>query len=121
MQGWPASYEHIPGAPHDADWPHDIRRERDAFLVGADGSWVAGENGPEVTEDLVSLLRKAITWKGEATMDNPLTRNARGKHVLICGQAARKIVERMAGVKVHPEDWPQSNIPKACSRRCGCP
>jgi hypothetical protein len=95
--------------------------ERDAFLVGDDRSWVAGAGGPEVTEKLVSLLGAGITWKGQASVRNPLTQNARGKHALICGQAAHKIVELMAGVKMRPEDWPHSKIPKACSGRCGCP
>jgi hypothetical protein len=29
----PDCYEHIPGAPHESDWPSDLRGTRDVFLL----------------------------------------------------------------------------------------
>ena len=100
VRGWPPSYAHIKGATHVQDWKGDIWRERDAFLAGDRGSWVAGAVGPEVTENLVSLLGAGINLKGETTVQNPLTKNSRGKHAVVEGAAARKIVNLMRAKRV---------------------
>lgn len=85
-------YEHIPGAPHSGSWRKDIQGDRDAFLVGGSDSWVAESDGPPVTQQLVDLLGTGITWKGEPSVRNPLTRNARGKFALVEGDAALSIL-----------------------------
>lgn len=120
LPGWPSSYEHIPGAPHLEGWRNDIRGERDAFLVGDVRSWVAGDDGPEVTMDLVSLLRAGVTWKGEPTLENPLTKNARGKHAVVEGAAARRIIDLMRPKRMRSTES-SSRAFNACHGRCGCP
>jgi hypothetical protein len=92
IRGNPELYEHISGAMHPLKWPTDIRGDRDVFISGANGSWVAATEGPLVTTELVNLLQNKITW-GTATIENPLTRNARGKHVCLTGEIARRIIE----------------------------
>jgi hypothetical protein len=72
LPGEPACYEHIRRGPHSDDWRTDIKGERDAFLVGDKASWVLESEGPEVTQELIGLLRKRITW-GQPTIRNPLT------------------------------------------------
>jgi len=36
-----------------------------------------GDKAPNVTEELVELLKEGIKWKGQATVHNPFTENAR--------------------------------------------
>jgi hypothetical protein len=85
----PDCYEHIPGAPHEDDWSNDVRGNRDVFLVGDSTSWLASTNGPEVTPELIHCLRAGITWKGEATIENPLTKNARGNIEILCANSSQ--------------------------------
>lgn len=89
----PKCYEHIPGAPHEDDWENDVRGDRDVFLLGDRNSWIADESGPEVSNELVEWIKTGITWKGEATSSNPLTENARGKHVVLEGDIADRVIE----------------------------
>jgi hypothetical protein len=116
--GDPEAYEHIPRATHSTDWWTDIDGKRDAFLVGKRGSWAAGPGGPVVTEELVELLREGITWRGHATLQNPLTENPRGKHALLIGNAARKVIQWV------PEPTNRllssSSRTTCCHRKCSC-
>ncbi len=116
--GNPDTYEHIPHATHSSDWRTDIDGNRDAFLVGITGSWAAGEHGPLVTEELVDLLRQGITWRGHANIQNPLTESPRGKHALLVGNAARRVIEWV------PEPTkPLISSPSrttCCHRKCSC-
>jgi hypothetical protein len=85
--------------------------------VGGKGSWVAERDGPIVTEPLVKLLRKGIGWSGEATVRNPLTQNARGKHARVTGKAARAILSFIPPVK---KTIRFSDLRTACVRDCPC-
>jgi hypothetical protein len=112
------TYEHIPHATHSSAWRKDIDRKRDAFLVGMRGSWAAGPGGPVVTEELVELLREGVTWKGHSTVQNPLTENPRGKHALLTGNAARRVIDWV------PEPTKRllssSSRTICCRRNCSC-
>jgi hypothetical protein len=88
----PDAYEHIPRAMHPDNWRTDIRGDRDVFISGANGSWVADEEPPVVTQDLVDLLPKE-KGGGVPTIQNPLTRNARGRHVCLTGDTACRVIE----------------------------
>lgn len=77
-------------APHEEDWRNDVRDDRDVFVVGSLHSWVVSADGPEVTPELIDCLRSGISWKGKATIGNPLTENAIGKHVLLIGEVAEQ-------------------------------
>lgn len=112
----PGCYEHIPGAQHEDDWENDVKGNRDVFLVGEVGSWVASDDGPEVTQELVEALRFGIDWKGNATVKNPLTENARGKHVCLTGSIAQKVILMMP-------DLPTTTVKAestGCQRKCSC-
>lgn len=117
IAGNPESYEHIPGAPHSSTWPSDIRGNRDCFIVGDRGAWVAGNDGQIVTQQLVDLLREGIAWRGIATVQNPLTENARGKHVCLTGKAAQAVI---AWVRSPTRISRSSQPPKTCKRKCSC-
>jgi hypothetical protein len=93
-RGNPECYVHIKGAHHGDDWRSDVKGDRDAFLVGRKGSWVADVEGPEVTQELVALLRQGCpsTWTGQATVSNPLTQYPRGKHAVVTGEHAQQII-----------------------------
>lgn len=112
----PDCYEHIPGAPHEDDWKSDVRGNRDVFLAGASGSWVAEANGPEVTRELVEILRAGIDWNGCATVENPLTENAIGKHVVLTGPLAQQVILSMPKRATTTLAGKRS----ACETRCGC-
>lgn len=108
-------YEHIPGAPHRRRWRKDIQGDRDAFLVGGSDSWVAESDGPPVTQELVDLLRTGITWKGEASVRNPLTQNARGKFALVEGDAARSVLSLIS----RPDRTVFNSFPQdGCGAKC---
>lgn len=115
--GNPDTYEHIPHATHSSDWRTDIRGERDAFFVGDQNSWAAEGGGPVVTEELVELLREGIKWRGKPTIQNPLTENARGKHVLLTGESARQIIK---WVREPRKRLYSSRSRTRCGRRCTC-
>lgn len=117
IPGDPNSYEHIPGAPHSSDWETDIKGSRDVFISGADGSWVAGKEGPIVTAELVELLRAGITWRGTPTIQNPLTKNPRGKHALLIGDSARRII---SWVREPDRRILSSSSRTTCQRECSC-
>jgi hypothetical protein len=117
VDGNPNTYEHIPHATHSSDWRTDIKGERDAFFVGDKDSWAAEGGGPVVTEELVELLREGIKWRGKPTIQNPLTENARGKHVLLTGESARRVIQWV------PEPRKRlfsSRSRTACGRHCSC-
>lgn len=116
--GDPGSYEHIPGAPHSDGWRSDLKGDRDVFLTGVKGSWIASDKGPEVTDVLVELLREGIDWKGHATIHRPLTENARGKHALVIGSTARQIISWIPRVRTSLESQPGPR--SACARKCAC-
>jgi len=118
VKGNADTYEHIPHATHSSDWRTDINGKRDAFLVGMKGSWAAGKDGPEVTEELVELLREGITWRGHQTLQNPLTENPRGKHALLKGKDARNVIEWVP----EPTKRLISSAARAtcCHRKCSC-
>jgi hypothetical protein len=113
----PDCYEHVHGAPHGGDWKNDVKGDRDVFLVGDPSSWLTSADGPEVTSELLEVLRGGITWKGEATLKNPLTNNARGKHVLLTGKLAEQVIrwmpKLMTDVKTRRDN-------SACERSCSC-
>lgn len=113
----PDCYEHIPGAQHEDDWRNDVRENRDVFLLGDSSSWVASENGPEVTPELAEWLRTGITWEGEATPSNPLTQNARGKHVLLAGQVADNIIHWVPSISTVTRTNGRRN---RCAKSCDC-
>jgi len=112
------TYEHIPHATHSSDWRTDIKGKRDAFLVGMTGSWAASQDGPVVTEELVELLREGITWRGHATLQNPLTENPRGKHALLTGNAARSVIEWVPEPTKRLRSSPSRTT--CCHRKCSC-
>jgi hypothetical protein len=117
VPGNPDTYEHIPHSTHSSDWRTDIQGKRDAFFVGDKDSWAAEAGGPVVTDGLVELLRDEIKWRGKPTIQNPLTENARGKHVLLTGEAARRVIEWV------PEPSKRlfsSRSRTRCGRRCSC-
>ncbi len=116
QNGDPNRYEHILGAPHEDDWETDIRGAKDCFLIGSNGSWVAGKDGPVVTSDLVDLIATGISC-GRATVDNPLTQNARGKHATIVGDDAVKLIHLMENLR--PERSLVNSAPDN-NRRCSC-
>jgi hypothetical protein len=118
VDGVPETYEHIPNADHSSDWRTDIEGERDAFFVGENGSWVAGYGGPVVTQELVDLLRTGVTWKGDATLQNPLTENPRGKHALLKGNAARRVIEWVR--KPAKRLLSSPSTASRCHRKCSC-
>ncbi len=113
----PLCYEHLPGAQHEDDWEDDVRDNRDVFLLGDVGSWIADKNGPEVTPEIVELLKTGITWAGYATPNNPLTQYARGKHALLTGQAANKIISLVPKLKIVAGKKRRKN---GCGRNCEC-
>jgi len=118
--GEPGCYEHIRGADHSENWPSDIRGTRDAFLVGEKSSWVIeNEEAPAVTEELVELLKEGIRWKGHATLGNPLTENARGKHAVVMGHTAEEIIARVPKTK-NPLYSSRLRTASACERTCSC-
>lgn len=118
--GEPECYEHINGAPHSDDWRTDIRGSRDVFLVGGRHSWVAdSDKAPQVTEELVELLKEGINWKGHATIRNPLTENARGKHAVMTGRAAQEVISRVQRVP-KPFNSSRRRSAYACVRTCSC-
>lgn len=119
-KGLPGCYEHIPKAPHSKDWQNDIRGERDVLLVADDSSWVATTNGPEITEDLIKAIRKVKKWKNPPTVQNPLSRNARGQHVIIRGRAAQKIISAMSGLRLSPPASLTAKRTRECAHRCRC-
>lgn len=113
------AYEHIPGADHSSGWQADIEGKRDAFIVGMPGSWVAGHDGPVVTDELVELLREGIPWKkGHATVKNPLTEHARGKHALLTGVAARRLIKWVPEPAKRLHSSPSTAT--RCRRKCSC-
>lgn len=117
IEGNPDTYEHIPHATHSSDWKTDIRGERDAFFVGDKNSWAAEGDGPAVTEELVALLREGIKWRGNPTIQNPVTENARGKHALLTGDAARRVIQWVP----EPSKRLFSSRSKIrCGRHCSC-
>ncbi len=118
VPGDPECYRHIQGAPHSDDWQTDIKGSRDVFLVGGRYSWVAGNEGPEVTEDLVALLRQGIQWKGNSTIRNPLTEHARGRHVLVTGRTAQEIISWVPQMQNPP--YFLSGPRTTCIRTCSC-
>jgi hypothetical protein len=113
----PECYVHLPGSPHWDDWERDVSGDRDVFLVGDSKSWLVTANGPEVTLELVDCLQSGITWKGQATVKNPLTKNARGKHVLLTGKAANQAIRWMPRLKT---DAKTGRNKSACKRSCSC-
>jgi len=116
--GKTASYEHIADAPHGNKWCNDIRGKRDVFLVGSKVSWVAAENGPKVTRELIELLQKGINW-GRATVKNPLTQNARGKHAVLTGADAQRVTDWVPRVS-HPVRHSDPAIRSVCVRSGSC-
>jgi len=118
LDGDPDMYEHIPHAPHSSDWRTDIKGKRDVFFTGENGSWIAGKDGPQVTEKLVELLREGITWRGHATLRNPLTENPRGKHALLTGNAARRVIDWVPEPTKRLLSSPLR--PTCCQRKCSC-
>lgn len=119
-RGNPECYEHIDNdAPHNEDWVEDLKNNRDVFLVGDKDSWVAEGSGPEFTKEMVKLIKPAKYWKGTVSLKNPLTRNARGKHAEVTGDAALRVV-RMVG-RMRPGVVPKSSrLARDCARKCGC-
>jgi hypothetical protein len=117
VAGNPNTYEHIPHATHSSDWKTDIKGKRDAFFVGDKNSWAAESGGPVVTEELVELLREGIPWRGNPTIENPLTENARGKHALLTGEAARRVIE---WVPEPSKRLLSSRSRIKCGRHCSC-
>lgn len=117
IEGNPDTYEHIPRATHASDWRSDIRGKRDAFFVGDNNSWAAEGGGPGVTEDLVNVFREGIKWRGNPTIQNPLTENARGKHVLLTGEAARRVIQ---WVPEPSKRLVSSGSRRKCGRHCSC-
>lgn len=118
LAGDPNCYEHIQGAPHADEWRSDLKGNRDVFLTGGKESWVAEANGPPVTETLIELLKEGITWRGLATLENPLTENARGKHVHLTGHAADQIISWVPHVSMHSKSSKHQH--SACGRKCSC-
>jgi hypothetical protein len=117
VAGNAGAYEHIPHAPHSSHWQSDIEGKKDAFLVGLRGSWVAGRDAPVVTEELVELLREGIKW-GNPTLQNPLTEHARGKHALLTGIAAHRLIKWVPEPNKRLHSSP-SNATR-CRRKCSC-
>ena len=119
LQGVPTTYEHIPGAQHSSVWRSDIKGKRDVFLLGANGSWAAGSGGPVVTSEVVELLREGITWRGNATTQNPLTENARGKHIRLTGKTAQQLIDWMPSPSKRLVSS-TSGSRTSCRRKCSC-
>jgi hypothetical protein len=117
LPGVPESYEHIPNAGHAHDWASDLRGDRDVFLVGGKDSWIVEAEGPEVTQELVELLKEGISWAGNATLKNPLTQNAIGKHVLLTGGTAKKVISWVPRVR-NPLQFSRRRT--KCVRTCSC-
>jgi len=118
--GKPVFYAHISGAPHSHHWRSDIEGNRDAFLVSDPDSWVAKSDGPAVDEELVSLLKEGIAWKGNPTLENPLTPNARGKHAKLTGKTAQQVQDWIS--RRPPREYLQnSSRPTSCAEKCACP
>jgi hypothetical protein len=117
--GETASYKHIPNAPHANGWRKDIKGKRDAFLVGSRKSWVAAASAPEVTQDLVDLLKKGINWSGKATVKNPLTQNARGKHAVLTRRDAQRIIDWVPLVSRHVR-FSDPATRSVCVSSCSC-
>jgi hypothetical protein len=117
-RGNTASYEHITDAPHAHKWRKDIKGKRDVFLVGSRKSWVAGVNGPEVTGELIELLQKGVNW-GKATVKNPLTQNARGKHAVLSGRDARRVLDWVPRVSKRVQNSEPATR-SVCVRSCSC-
>jgi hypothetical protein len=118
VEGDPDTYEHIPHATHSSDWRTDIEGRKDAFFVGDKDSWVAESQGPIVTEELVELLREGIKWRGHATVHNPLTENPRGKHALLTGEAARRVIDWVPEPTKRMLSSPSKTT--CCHRKCAC-
>jgi hypothetical protein len=117
--GETATYEHIPDAPHANKWRNDIRGKRDVFLVGSREPWVAAASAPVVTQGLVNLLKTGISWSGKATVKNPLTRNARGKHAFLTGRDAQSVINWVPRVS-HPVRSSDPAMCSVCMRSCSC-
>jgi hypothetical protein len=118
VAGDPNCYEHIQGAPHKDEWQSDLRGTRDVFLTGTKGSWVAAANGPEVTEALIELLKKGISWKGLATVSNPLTENAVGRHACVSGPASHQIIKWVPQILMQSVSSQHQH--SACESKCSC-
>ncbi len=114
--GNPATYEHIPGADHSQDWQEDIRGSRDVFLSGAGDSWAVQEDAQSVNEELVKLIQTAIGYE-TASVKYPLTKNARGKHAVVSGSAARRMIAWVAAP--HNPVHSSGNHIK-CKYHCSC-
>ena len=113
----PDCYEHIADSPHEDDWQSDVRGDRDVFLVGDPSSWVVSDDGPEVTPELMEFLKVGITWEGDATLNNPLTQNAVGKHVLLTGETADRIIKWTPRLKTVAK---AGRSETGCKRACSC-
>lgn len=117
--GKPACYQHIKGAPHQKTWREDLRGERDVLFEGSDDSWVAEATGPVVTEELVALLRSGIKWGAKATVKNPLTQNARGRHAIVTGADATRLVRLIQRPK-HTIEFSDPKSRTSCQGSCEC-
>jgi hypothetical protein len=118
--GDPEGYEHIHGAHHSDDWRADVRGKRDVFLVGGKYSWVIeSDEAPEVTEELVELLKEGIHWRGNATIHNPLTEHAVGKHACVTGRAAQQVITWLGRVR-RPVEASRPRTASVCNRTCAC-
>jgi|SRR5579862_6777633 len=118
VAGDPNCYEHIPGAPHEDEWKSDLKGKRDVFLKGGADSWVAEADGPKVTQRLIELLKEGITWKGLTTLENPLTKNARGKHACVTGRGANQIISWVPQISM--QSVSAEHLCSACARKCSC-
>ncbi|MBI4479121.1 MAG: hypothetical protein HY651_03770 [Acidobacteria bacterium] len=116
--GNPLCYEHIPNAPHRNKWSDDLKGNRDVFLVGAKGSWVAQESGPSVDQELFEMLQEGIRW-GRASLQNPLTENPRGKHAHVMGETVQEILSWLPKMKktVLSSDLRNRTV---CIAKCPC-
>jgi hypothetical protein len=114
-----ASYEHITDAPHAHKWGKDIKGKRDVFLVGSRKSWVAASSAPAVNHELVGLLKFGIGWSGKATVRNPLTQNARGKHAVLTGRDAQRVIDWVPRPS-HPVRNSEPATRSVCVRSCSC-
>jgi hypothetical protein len=62
-----SSYQHIPGANHEANWKADLKsRDLDAFFVCAErqrwlGRWL-GEDGPEIDDELLAFVKTCSVY-----------------------------------------------------------
>jgi hypothetical protein len=112
-------YEHIANAPHSKKWRNDIEGKRDVFLVGTNASWIAAASAPVVTQELVDLLKIGIGWSGRVTVKNPLTQNARGKHAVLTGREAQRVIDWVPRVR-HAVRSSEPTSRSVCVRSCSC-